>query len=1018
MGNSNNDGNVTTIDEVIEKIKDTDGKCHIDLMPDVYGRVIRYQVALKEACRRDDNLSLEILQWRGIITLLALKDYLKLEIVIEKLDFPINSRIAFATAISLTPKTTLFDDNSVGGWSWNQFYVIKIRDEEKEGNEYVDIALFSPVVIVYPIAEIEKKMPEVSKVKWFVEKKFVNPAECLNRAEKTAVTHWIAKVQEKLESKQNINQEWGAVILNLLKKYREELGDNPAHSKWVNLNEICNGMSRLNVQDNGTFSVNDIINQTVEITVHIGDKEIGVHSIFAEKIYCIGRSQGKDIETKSEVVPFGQCRFASKYRISDTKSNATDMEYYALLPFAEDFVNVLLEVETEIPGVIDAFSLRLSRDNTRIIAEIKFSEVYPEGIDLVYEYPFDENVDWLSRELTVAMWPPRFDERWNRYFIYFDNSTTGMQICMPGGDGKTIKSSTRSRCDIYQCEKFPKAVGMCDRDKTYVGVMFFRTEGGDGVNGSRANKAATVCVDFGTSRTIAYANIGNENEMEISLTGEGALPFLLKNDQGNIKQITDNFIPVSVNDEKTYSLYKAFDVIFRSDPSPIVDGIIYVAGNMDVVDESDKNVQYLTDLKWMTDDYRGWFVAFLEQYCVQIAWQLLMQGVGSITWKNAVPLSLSDEARRAVSNAWNQSIKNYLASANSMAHTVGNDVSESQAVSCYFYHNKEISSTVALHGKVGYIIADIGGGSIDFALWKEEEQQLMWEASAPLAGREIFSKRAFRYIEYFINVLDQENDKEMVKRLNAIKNLQNDKGYNVAVAFFERFIGDESNSNRLRQAISQVADDYNREWVREFQEQIALGASMILFSAGQMVGEAIEKGEFCVADKGSFYIVLAGNGANLFDWVYGELWDSISEEERNAFARMFLAGLRSRSNLHEIEYNKFRNLDIRIVKSPVAKKEVARGLFYTDTASRDNRVKLDVVFAGSDIIDWKDEFIDAFCSNFENEQYDFSRLERMKCDRRWDNIVGRKVEERKECCSIMMSDILSQLYEWMLTGRD
>ena len=68
---NNNVERINSIDAVIENIKDIDGKSHVDLMPDVFGRAIKYQVALKEACRKDGNLSLEILQWRGIITLLA-----------------------------------------------------------------------------------------------------------------------------------------------------------------------------------------------------------------------------------------------------------------------------------------------------------------------------------------------------------------------------------------------------------------------------------------------------------------------------------------------------------------------------------------------------------------------------------------------------------------------------------------------------------------------------------------------------------------------------------------------------------------------------------------------------------------------------------------------------------------------------------------------------------------------------------------------------------------------------------
>lgn len=74
------------IDAVIGAVQSADGREHPELMPDIYGRAIRFQSALKEAQNNSGNLSKAVLQWRGILTLLALKDYLELDIVIEKVD--------------------------------------------------------------------------------------------------------------------------------------------------------------------------------------------------------------------------------------------------------------------------------------------------------------------------------------------------------------------------------------------------------------------------------------------------------------------------------------------------------------------------------------------------------------------------------------------------------------------------------------------------------------------------------------------------------------------------------------------------------------------------------------------------------------------------------------------------------------------------------------------------------------------------------------------------------------------
>lgn len=77
----------TSIDDVIERINDMGHKRGEASNPDVYGRVFEYQLSLRETLdNREENWD-EVLKWRGIVALLALKDYLKLDIVIEKNKF-------------------------------------------------------------------------------------------------------------------------------------------------------------------------------------------------------------------------------------------------------------------------------------------------------------------------------------------------------------------------------------------------------------------------------------------------------------------------------------------------------------------------------------------------------------------------------------------------------------------------------------------------------------------------------------------------------------------------------------------------------------------------------------------------------------------------------------------------------------------------------------------------------------------------------------------------------------------
>lgn len=1004
------------IDVVINGINDMGHRHGMTSNPDVYGRVFGYQLSLKNSLTDKENNWTEVLRWRGIITLLALKDYLSLDLAIEKIEISRTGsmEIAFSYALALTPQAVMVTDdkNEDWDWDWRQFYVIRLR---RTKNEYIDIALFSPLTIVYPVAELESKMPYWPQIRWFnrIDGKgvFRNPAVCLKKEEKIVVAYWLTELRKKLNQltkEKKVDGEMLNTIIGLVDSYIIDLDVKDENYGWLSTVNISENNDLWNFQTVGQIGVKDIIGQTVELKIHIGESEISSHDIFAEEICCFKRNTAKE-ETAERMKPFINMKFSDKYRILlsreeigiDAGLSDSKEEYYAFIPFGTKFVDLLLENKSQIPEIMKEFSMQLSKDKKRVTARINFSKIHEDGIDLMYEYPFA-----LSQEISIALWPNKPHRMWNKYFIYFDNNASGIQICLP----EKIRElhEVRRRCWVYQCESYPEAIGICNRNEKYVGTFFLKGEDNVGA----ANKMASVCVDFGTSGTITYAKIENGKEEEITFEGEGALPLLLKNEEGDLTEISQNFIPVRIDGRKMYSIYKKFAQVTRTVPTPVLDGIIYLAGSMEMIPEDDGESTYLTDLKWMTDVNRGWFLAFMEQLCMQITWHLLCRGVNHITWKYALPLSLKDNARRNVESAWNKSIKEYLQDIAGVNAIIAASTTESHAVSNYFYLHKSVTDSQILDEKVGYLTADIGGGSVDFALWKGE--YAMWEASVDSAGRDIFSRQMFRYIQELENVLDVKKDKDLIKKVSAIKNMKDNQGHEVALAFFERFIGE--NSTKFQQAISDKESDDHMEWISGLRSKIALGAAMILFAAGQIVGEAIQLGKFSVIYEGTFYVVLAGNGSNLFDWIYSGVWEKITEEQHRCFVNMFLEGARSRMSSDNHVYGRLERADIRIVKSPHPKKEVALGLVCNNMMDQDEIEQLERLFDVSDVIKWKDAFLNSFSRNFSHNQYNYylfgngRSMQKIQQDRSWVNLAGRKIKEKKESCNIMMKDILKWLY--------
>ena len=75
--------------------------------------------------------------------------------------------------------------------------MVKIKGDE--GN-WEDIALFSPMTIVYPVADLGIKLPIVKQLKWFdyKERKFLNPTDVLYKTEKMLVCAWLDNLRKQL----------------------------------------------------------------------------------------------------------------------------------------------------------------------------------------------------------------------------------------------------------------------------------------------------------------------------------------------------------------------------------------------------------------------------------------------------------------------------------------------------------------------------------------------------------------------------------------------------------------------------------------------------------------------------------------------------------------------------------------------------------------------------------------------------------------------------------------------------
>lgn len=970
--------NTNELDKVFSDILEASNSETKYSIPDVYGRAIRLGIILKDFFNvQEKNIPEEIIQWRGILTILALKDFLQLDVEIESISLESlpDSTSAFRKAITLKPKNSVLVSE---GWDWETYHVIKIKNRETE--DYVDIALFSPSTLVYPVADINKVMPKMEEITWFDGEGFINPVEYLNQEQKKIVSFWLGEMIAglrpiSLEIQQENNEgnrlDAVAVVIRHLEKYQKQLGTGNYES--FSLEPITNTQI-------GKYKAYEFINQTVKVKVYIGDKVFDFREVFTQKIQCI-----KGIE-KEEIFP--NCKNSDRYKIENKKPELKipqTTQMYAILPIGKQVVKqVPQEKLEELCNNIEMWW----EDRKSVAVRIHFSKVDNKNVDITKVITCAGENIWDEKDVQIALWPREEIKDWKKYYLYFYKGTSNFEVCHSEG-----KIKERTGGYVYEYSQYPFKVEFEENtggNKIYLGVLLPWT----GVNIQGGNRAAEVVIDFGTSATVCYAKIDGQEERPIFFEQENSVLLVKKNDAYSDTQIAQNFVPLEIEKKKMYSVYKAFEKNVVYEVEPILDGIIYYARNMEVIPENIDEGRFLTDLKWMTNTNRVFYQAFLCQLCMQITLYLKRQNVGNIRWKYALPLSLSKNEWEAVGDAWIEIKKALESMDRRIKHEVETAVTESEAVSNYFYHHKQVNDVCQLEEEAGYIIADIGGGSIDFSLWKKNTgTSRMWETSVPVASRKLFSQIALDESEN-IAELYAPNDENEIKKQNQlfeIARLDNDGKRELAIAFLEKFV--EDNSEDLQKKIGVRENDEGFEWIKTFRKKLSLGAAMVLYCAGLMVGEKINSQEFIICNTRTFYVVLAGNGSKLFDWLFKHTWKEASEEEKEKFINVFLKGVQSKAV--------GVNLDVKIVKSLYPKKEVALGLMFTNGNIQQEEF-LKSGFTESEIVNWKERFLEVYSDNF--GEYNYGR------NAAWNNIASRAIAVNNDSCNIMLQDILKQLY--------
>lgn len=814
-------------------------------IPDIYGRALQNGILLKESDRTigiyPDNQ--EIRAWRGILAIIALQDYLELPLRLDCIQYR-GGKHAFDKALQQPMDVGMFD--KAVGFCNDRYYMLTWKRPGEERGD--DIGFFSPLTLVCPMANLSGEAP-VAQVHWFNGKAFQDPVVLLDDVEKSIVLYWLSKLKETVSGWDNEEgsrqKEWQNMILRHILRYIKDLENNIN----VQYKGKKNCFSLKPIQEDMQDGVVDsVLNKTVSIQFRFNENtteeaEISYREFFSQKILCAPGAENS----------FSGCAYADKYKVINSS------RLFTFVPMGKRVQDKLSRVWIE--QLVECFEIREEKGNAEgsescFIARYALSNLSAEWIDIKRKYTKD---DYFSERLPVmAVWPPSDMPEWGKRYVYLEG---GINLTIDGGNaGKNpyVKRFDNMPITIPLMRK----TGKGKFEELGMVLPKMPRERAKGVPG------AVVGIDFGTSKTVVSYKIGSE-PTEIIDKLQDTSEMLIKpcedgTQENSIRLATmgDYFVPYTVDKQLLYSIFRRPTLEPLTKADPILDGIIYRAGKDEEIKREEIDL-FIADIKW--DDRSRWmfYVPYIEELCMHIWLLLQKKGVHKVEWRYALPGSIDN--KEIIKMLWGKNIQPFLKDITTdetgeMSFSEA-PYSESIAASMYFLSYKYSQD---INRRQGYLVVDIGGGSTDIALWKQDDvckMQMVAHTSIPVAGRVLFTRFIALNLGKIIGTIQNG---ELEKKLRYVN--ENSEWAKENQVMYNSLLEQIIQGN-----LSDIEEAYiDAEWAPDFRRQIEFGFAMLFFSLGSLVGQKLAENVLPSDSlEGNFTIAVGGYGSKILDWLEG-----------------------------------------------------------------------------------------------------------------------------------------------------
>ena len=648
--------------------------------PDIYGRASQFYLALRKMQgAKDEEISKseDVRLWRGLLTLLALRHHHNLPLRWEAVKLTLGDKVSDALREPAFEKDDLLFDPEDSEekeyiWDGKNFYVLTW---ELESGGTHDLAVYSPLTLLYPVADWKDILKEISAHHVFLGR-FYDAGELrfqtcsvLEKDERYFTDLWLKKMIDAL---QNTGMRGGPTpaaraVIQHLNNFRTDLRVASSSDESL-IYEAFHA---------GSGSLVGAVPEPLWNAFQLQDGQV-----FSDQI-CILRVLNR------EGNPFSSrgCQYADKYEIKGVPDK--DCKWYAFLPIHPERRDTCIR-----DGLAENISMQYRYDKKAERENIRVSIALPGTPTQVRDYPieneqtsrkgravfyFDKGAELdMGNWPLFAVWPATIGQGWKEYYVACGEKLNGgLRIYGEAGTGwndiggPPVKRghNTLAVKTIYVPDAIPLIRMMPGDDgegETPVSIGIVTPKMHPAVN--LPPVSAEVAVDFGTSSSRVYYQLTGtlrtvelfvQNDEPLEVTGYAIQDkdkhLILNRDKSSLMSkafVSPEEPKVAGNlpGNPLFSMFRRSADEPQLEIPPILEGVIYQPDPQENLEEL---THLITDLKW--NGQNGiYFTPFMQQLCLHIMALLYKQyHVNRISWHYALPKSMGQTQVQSMRSIWN-----------------------------------------------------------------------------------------------------------------------------------------------------------------------------------------------------------------------------------------------------------------------------------------------------------------------------------------------------------------------------